>query len=43
MASNFPQTRGRLEATGRKVRTVDLSELQKAEAGGSCLSVVFGE
>jgi dimethylargininase len=42
MASNFPQTRARLEATGRKVRTVDLSELQKAEAGGSCLSVVFG-
>jgi dimethylargininase len=43
MASNFSQTRARLEAAGRKVRTVDLSELQKAEAGGSCLSVVFGE
>jgi len=41
MASNFPETRARLEQSGRRVRTTDLSELQKAEAGGSCMSIVF--
>ncbi len=41
MASNFPGTRARLVEGGRHVRTTDLSELQKAEAGGSCMSIVF--
>ena len=43
MASNFPETRARLERSGRRVRTTDLSELQKAEAGGSCMSIVFAK
>lgn len=41
MADGFPATRAVIEARGFAVRTVDLSELQKAEAGGSCLSLVF--
>jgi dimethylargininase len=41
MASNFPATLEQLEQRGRQVRTVDLSELQKAEAGGSCMSILF--
>lgn len=41
MADNFPQTRARIEARGFAARTVALSELQKAEAGGSCMSLVF--
>jgi dimethylargininase len=41
MASSFPETLERLQQRGRQVRTVDLSELQKAEAGGSCMSIVF--
>ncbi len=41
MAEGFPATRAAIEARGFAVRAVDLSELQKAEAGGSCLSLVF--
>lgn len=41
MAGGFPATRAAVEARGFRVRTVELSELQKAEAGGSCLSLVF--
>jgi dimethylargininase len=41
MASNFSETRARLEQSGRHVRTAELSEFQKAEAGGSCMSIVF--
>lgn len=43
LAANFPATRSLLERHGLDVRTVDLSELQKAEAGGSCMSLVFPE
>jgi len=41
MAEGFPRTRGRVEAAGFAVRTLALSELQKAEAGGSCMSLLF--
>jgi dimethylargininase len=41
MPAGFPKTRGLLEREGFTVRTVDVSELQKAEAGVTCMSVVF--
>jgi len=41
IAHAFPRTRRTLEELGFDVRTADLSELQKAEAGGSCMSLVF--
>lgn len=41
MAAGFPGTADRIRAAGFPVRTVPLSELQKAEAGGSCMSLVF--
>jgi dimethylargininase len=42
MPAGFPKTAERLEAEGFVVRTVDVSELQKAEAGVTCMSLVFG-
>ncbi|MEO0248797.1 MAG: dimethylargininase [candidate division WOR-3 bacterium] len=39
--SGFPQTRRLLEERGFHVRTVDVSELQKAEAGVTCMSIIF--
>jgi dimethylargininase len=41
MAASFPRTRAALEARGFTVLPVDLSELQKAEGGPTCLSIVF--
>lgn len=41
MADCFPRTRALLEGRGFKVRTVDISELRKAEAGLTCSSLVF--
>jgi dimethylargininase len=41
MPAGFPKTAARLEAAGFAVRTVDVSELQKAEAGVTCMSLVF--
>jgi dimethylargininase len=41
MADAFPETRARIAQRGFALRTVPLSELQKAEAGGSCMSIVF--
>jgi dimethylargininase len=41
MAASFPRTRAKLEASGFTVAAVDLSELQKAEGGPTCLSIVF--
>lgn len=41
MAASFPRTRATLEARGFTVAPVDLSELQKAEGGPTCLSIVF--
>ncbi|MGA9852483.1 MAG: arginine deiminase family protein [Gammaproteobacteria bacterium] len=37
----FPSTRERLEAHGISVRTVDASELAKAEGGVTCCSLIF--
>ena len=36
-----PATLAAVQARGFAVRTVDVAELQKAEAGGSCMSLVF--
>jgi dimethylargininase len=37
----FPRTRARLERAGFRVRTVDVSELQKAEGAVTCCSLIF--
>lgn len=37
----FPKTRALLEERGFRVRTIDLSELQKAEAGVTCTSLIL--
>ncbi len=41
LPSSFPRTRGVLESAGYRVRTVDTSELIKADAGVTCMSLVF--
>ena len=41
MPSAFPQTIALLEGRGFKVRAVDVSELQKAEGGVTCKSIIF--
>ena len=41
MPSAFPQTIALLEGRGFKVRAVDVSELQKAEGGVTCKSLIF--
>jgi dimethylargininase len=38
---SFPRTRERLEATGFHITPIDISELQKAESGLTCSSLVF--
>jgi dimethylargininase len=43
MADGFPRTLARIEQRGFAVRVVSLTELQKAEAGGSCMSLIFPE
>ena len=43
MASVFPGTAARLRAAGFEVRTVDVSELMKAESGVTCSSLILGE
>jgi dimethylargininase len=43
IASSFPKTRALLEQRGFQVQTIDLSELQKAEAGVTCTSVIFNQ
>jgi dimethylargininase len=40
MAAGSPQTVGKLRERGFDVVEVDLSELQKAEAGGTCMSLI---
>ena len=37
----FPRTRARLEASGFEVSPIDISELQKAESGLTCSSLLF--
>jgi dimethylargininase len=41
MPASFPKTRSLLEQRGFRVQTIDLSELQKAEAGVTCTSLIF--
>lgn len=41
IAASFPKTRALLEKRAYRVRTVDVSELQKAEAGVTCCSLIF--
>jgi dimethylargininase len=40
--ANFVRTSEILEAAGIKVRAIDVSDLQKAEAGVTCMSLIFG-
>jgi dimethylargininase len=39
--ASFPRTRARLEARGFHVTSLDISELQKAESGLTCSSLLF--
>lgn len=39
--SSFPKTRALLERAGFNVSAIDISELQKAEAGMTCSSIIF--
>lgn len=39
--ASFPKTRALLEQRGFHVQAIDLSELQKAEAGVTCTSIIF--
>ena len=41
LPESFPKTRALLERRGIEVRQVDMSELQKAEAGVTCCSLIF--
>src|SRR5262249_625411 len=41
VSADFPLTRARLEAAGVRTRTLDVSELHKAEAALTCLSVLL--
>jgi dimethylargininase len=41
ISASFPKTRSLLEGRGFHVRTIDLSELEKAEAGVTCTSLIF--
>jgi dimethylargininase len=41
LPANFPRTRALLERRGLTVRTLETSELQKAEAGVTCPSILF--
>jgi dimethylargininase len=43
MPAAFPKTRALLEKRGFRVRTIDVSELQKAEAGVTCTSLIFND
>lgn len=43
MAESFPKTRAQLEHRGFDVRTINQSELEKAEAGVTCSSVIFND
>ncbi len=40
-SASFPRTRALLEERGFDVRVADISELEKAEAGLSCMSLIF--
>ena len=38
---SFPKTRARIKAKGFDVESLDISELQKAESGLTCSSLLF--
>jgi dimethylargininase len=40
-SASYPRTRHALEERGHRVVTVDVSELEKAEAGVTCCSIIF--
>ena len=39
--ASFPHTRARIESAGFRVTSIDISELQKAESGLTCSSLIF--
>jgi dimethylargininase len=39
--ASFPETAHALDRAGRHVLAIDVSELQKAEAGVTCMSLIF--
>jgi N-dimethylarginine dimethylaminohydrolase len=41
LPASFPKTCARLEKRRFRVRAIDVSELQKAEAGVTCCSLIF--
>jgi dimethylargininase len=41
VSATFPATRARLESRGFSVRALDISEIQKAEGGLTCMSIVL--
>jgi dimethylargininase len=43
VASSFPATQRVLSKSGRRISTVDISELMKAEAGLTCMSILWEE
>lgn len=43
LPASFPRTRALLEQRGFRVESLDISELQKAEAGLTCSSLVFDD
>jgi dimethylargininase len=42
-SSSYPRTRAILESYGFNVETTDMSELEKAEGGVTCCSIIFSE
>ncbi|HEV2842351.1 MAG TPA: arginine deiminase family protein [Chthoniobacterales bacterium] len=43
ISASFPKTRALLEKRGFQVQALDVSELQKAEAGVTCTSLIFND
>ena len=43
LPASFPKTRALLEQRGFRVKSIDVSELQKAEAGVTCTSLIFDD
>jgi dimethylargininase len=42
VSTSYPRTESRLRALGIRTRSIDVSELEKAESGLTCMSLVFG-
>jgi dimethylargininase len=43
MPASFPRTHALIEKRGFRLRAIDVSELQKAEAGVTCTSLIFND